>query len=113
MRRAAERPRSRPVAGSSGLATAARMGGLAGLAGALIVGLTWVGTRRFTRRDETVPIAARARPAQVVSTGAAADQNETRPAPPRLEIDTRPTPPRLEDDTTPAPPRLQQQPTPA
>jgi hypothetical protein len=88
MRQAAERPRSRPAQRRSGLATAARVGGLASVAGALLVGLAWVGTRRFMRSDETVPIGASARPAQVVRKGAAFDQNEARPTPPRLKPGT-------------------------
>jgi cytoskeletal protein RodZ len=89
MRQAAERPRSRPAPRRSGLTTVARVGGLASLAGALIVGLTWVGTRRFTRSDETVPIGANRRPAQVVSKGVAVDQDEAKP-PPRPKPGTPP-----------------------
>jgi hypothetical protein len=63
---------------------------LAGVAGALLVGLTWVGTRRFMRSYETVPIGASARPAQVVSKGAAFDQNEARPTSLRLKPGTAP-----------------------
>jgi transcriptional regulator with XRE-family HTH domain len=56
MRKAAERPRAQPLPSGSRVATVARVGGFAGVAVALIVGLTWVRTRGFTRRNDTVPI---------------------------------------------------------
>src|SRR5438445_4804147 len=90
MRQVAERPRSRPAPRGNGLATVARVGGSAGVAAALLVGLTWVGTRHFRRSDETVPIEVAARPGEVASIGAALDQNEARPTPPPLKPGTAP-----------------------
>jgi transcriptional regulator with XRE-family HTH domain len=88
MRQAAERPRPQPAPGRSRFASVTRVGGFAGVAVALLVGLMWPGTRRFVRTHQTVPIGASARPAPVVSTRArvAVDQNEA--VPPRLEPGT-------------------------
>jgi cytoskeletal protein RodZ len=86
MRQAAERTRSQPATVRSGLATVARVGGFAGVAVTLLVGLTWVATRRFTRSDETVPIRASEPPPRGVSRSAqvAVDQKEAIATPPRL-----------------------------
>jgi cytoskeletal protein RodZ len=93
MRQAAERPRSQPAPVRGGLATVARVGGFAGVAVTLLVGLTWVATHRFTRSDETVPIRASEPPARGVSGSAqvavdraqvAVDRKEASATPPRL-----------------------------
>jgi transcriptional regulator with XRE-family HTH domain len=98
MRQAAERRRSQPAPIGSGVPTVARVGGLACLAVALLVGLTWVRTRGFTRRDEPFPIATSIPPSRGVSGGVsdvsrgvgdeAADRNEAKPRPHRLEQGT-------------------------
>ena len=90
MRKAAERPRAKAAPGGSGVATVARVGGLACVAVALLVGLTWVRTRGFTRRDETFPSGRSGPPSQGVSRGVseAVDRNEARPEAPRLEQGT-------------------------
>jgi cytoskeletal protein RodZ len=58
MRLAAERPRSQSARSRNGLATVTRAAASAGVVVALLVGLTWVGSRRFKRGDETVPAAS-------------------------------------------------------
>jgi len=64
MRQAAERKRSQPAPSGSGVPTVARVGGFACVAVALLVGLTWVRTRGFTRRDEPLPIARSSPPSK-------------------------------------------------
>jgi cytoskeletal protein RodZ len=80
MRKAAERPRAQPLASGRRVATVARAGGVAGIAVALLVGLTWVRTRGFTRRNDTVPIGRSSLPSPGVSIGAgdAADRKQER-----------------------------------
>jgi cytoskeletal protein RodZ len=90
MRKAAERPRAQPLPSGSRVATVARVGGFAGVAVALIVGLTWVRTRGFTRRNDTVPIGRISPPSPGVSVGVgeAVDRSETSSKPARLEHGT-------------------------
>jgi cytoskeletal protein RodZ len=90
MRKAAERPRAQPLPSGSRVATVARVGGIAGVAVALLVGLTWVRTRGFTRRNDTVPIGRSSPPSPGVSMGVgeAVDRSETSSKPPRLEHGT-------------------------
>ena len=80
MRKAAERPRAQPLPSGSRVATVARVGTVAGVAVALLVGLTWVRTRGFTRRNDTVPIGRSSLPSPGVSVGVgqAADRKEER-----------------------------------
>jgi cytoskeletal protein RodZ len=80
MRKAAERPRAQPLPSGSRVATVARAAGVAGVAVALLVGLTWVRTRGFTRRNDTVPIGRSSNPSRGVSMGVgkAADRKEER-----------------------------------
>jgi cytoskeletal protein RodZ len=80
MRKAAARPRTQPLRSGSRVATVARAAGFAGIAVALLVGLTWVRTRGFTRRNDTVPIGRSSPPSPGVSTGVggAADRKEER-----------------------------------
>jgi cytoskeletal protein RodZ len=90
MRKAAERPRAKAAPGGSGVATVARVGGLACVAVALLVGLTWVRTRGFTRHDETFPSGRSSPPSQGASrdVSEAVDRNEATPTAPRLEQGT-------------------------
>jgi cytoskeletal protein RodZ len=80
MRKAAERPRAQPLPSGSRVATVARVAGVAGVAVALLVGLTWVRTRGFTRRNDTVPIGRSSPPSPGVSIGVgdAADRKDER-----------------------------------
>jgi hypothetical protein len=86
MRHAAARPRPQPAPVRSGFARVARVAGFASVAVALLIGLVWVGTRRFTRSDEPVPIGTIARPTPVMSASArgAVVQSEATPKPPDL-----------------------------
>jgi cytoskeletal protein RodZ len=81
MRKAAERPRAQPLPSGRRVATLVRAGSLAGVAVALLVGLTWVRTRGFTRRNDTVPIGRSSPPSPGVSIGVgdAADRKEEKP----------------------------------
>jgi cytoskeletal protein RodZ len=80
MRKAAERPRAQPLPSGSRVATVARAGAVAGVAVVLLVGLTWVRTRGFTRRNDTVPIGRSSPPSRGVSMGVgeAADRHDER-----------------------------------
>jgi cytoskeletal protein RodZ len=106
MRLAAERPRSQSARSRNGLATLARAGASAGVVVALLVGLIWVGSRRFKPGNETVPAAngspagrtsgetlaargespsgLRAMPDSHQSPSGAVDQNSISPKPPLM-----------------------------
>jgi len=86
MRQAVECRRSQPALGRRGLGTIARVGGFAGVAVALLVGLLWVGARRITSRDETAPIGASAPPTSVSERPSRAlEAKAARSEPPPLE----------------------------
>ena len=88
MRKVAERPRAQPLPSGSRVRTVVRAVGVAGVAVALLVGLTWVRTRGFTRRNDTVPIGRSSPPPPGVSisAGDAADRKDERST--RLEQGT-------------------------
>ncbi len=80
MRKVAERPRAQPLPSGSRVRTVVRAAGVAGVAVALLVGLTWVRTRGFTRRNDTVPIGRSSPPSPGASIGVgdAADRKDER-----------------------------------
>jgi cytoskeletal protein RodZ len=80
MRKAAERPRAQALPSGRRVATLARAAGFVGVAVTLLVGLTWVRTHGFTRRNDTVPIGRSSPQSRGVrmGVGEAADRQDER-----------------------------------